>query len=657
MPRIWVALCVGSIGGLTGQQALAQTDNWAVSTIPAAMTLNADAVLRYDESTFIVKAPGEAVRRVRQVITILNEKAEAKAKLDVPYDKFSKVTDIEGTLFDAAGKPVKRLRRAEISDIAYGDDNYQDDTRRKVAIFSRQLDYPYTVEFRYEYVTRNMMDYPVWAPQDDERLSVVQSRFRVELPANLPFRYKAVNQPRPPVLSKSVAGSSEVVGYSWQADTLRAVESEPLSPSFEESVPVVYTAPSRFDVQAYSGTFDSWKDVGTFYYTLNKGRDQLPETVRKEVQQLAAGEKTTAGKVAKIYAYLQRQVRYISIQLGIGGWQTIEASRVAQTRYGDCKALTNYTKAMLAAVGIPSFEALVRAGSDRSAIRTDLPGFQFNHVFLCVPNAGQTPTDTLWLECTSQHSPAGYLSDFTGGRTVLLVTPEGGKLAHTPAYHPEQNRQQRQVAVTLAPDGGATAQVRTRYTGLQQDPYSAVLHSLNHEQQRDWLIHHSDLPSLDLKQFSLTETPGPIPGVTETLTLTTRRWASPSGTRLFLPLNLLSTVSTAPVLSRPRRQPLVLSYHYNYEDSDTVTYTLPDGYAPEFALAPIRIDSKFGSYAAQAVVSGNQLVYVRRLRMHQGRYPAEAYAEYADFRKKIAKADRAQLVLVKKELATTTPPK
>lgn len=635
---------------LTSFGALAQSENWAVNRIPAQLTANADAVLRADEIRYVVRSPREATLQVRQVITILNERADDKAKLVVPYDKLSKVVDIEGAIFDATGKQIKRLKRAEISDVAYSLDNYQDDSRYKYAEFSRQLPYPYTVEFRYELSTKNLMFYPTWQPQDDERLAVVQSRFHVEIPAGLALRYKESNLPRPARRSDSTELPNGL-SYDWQVDSLVALESEPLAPSLSERVPTVYTAPSQFEVQEYAGSCNTWKDVGTFYYALNKGRDILPEAVRQQVQQLVAGEKTVVGKVDKVYAYLQDQARYISIQLGIGGWQTIEASRVAQTHYGDCKALTNYMKALLAAVDIPAYPALVKAGDDAPDIRTDLPGFQFNHVFLCVPN----DRDTLWLECTSQHAPAGYLGDFTGNRHVLLVTPEGGKLVRTPSYSPETNRQQRAITVTLAADGSATAQVRTNYTGLQQEPYAGVLHSQTRDQQREWLIKHINLPTFDLQSFSFAEKRARVPAVTETMTLSTRRWASPSGSRLFLPLNLLSATGSAPVLTKPRRLPLVMDYAYDYEDTDTVTYVLPDGYTPEFLVQPQVIEAAFGSYSAKMSVEGKQLMYVRRLRMHQGRYPADAYAEYADFRKKVSKADRGQLVLVKKELATTSP--
>ena len=146
-----------------------------------------------------------------------------------------------------------------------------------------------------------------------------------------------------------------------------------------------------------------------------------------------------------------------------------------------------------------------------------------------------------------------------------------------------------------------------------------------------------------------------MPVVTETMTLTVRRWVSPSGARLFLPLNLLSAMGNAPVLTKPRQLPVVLNYNYDYEDTDTATYTLPAGYAPKFTLSPVVINSKFGSYNAHAGLAGDQLLSVGRLRMPRGRYPTEAYAEYADFRRKVAKADRTQLMLIRKEAATPLP--
>ena len=106
---------------------------------------------------------------------------------------------------------------------------------------------------------------------------------------------------------------------------------------------------------------------------------------------------------------MQKKTRYVNVSIGIGGWQPFDAATVDKTSYGDCKALSNFTKSLLSVVGIKSFYALNNAGSDANSIDRSFPSAQFNHAFVCVP----LDRDTIWLECTNQRYPCGFNSDFT----------------------------------------------------------------------------------------------------------------------------------------------------------------------------------------------------------------------------------------------------
>ncbi len=620
-------------------------DEFVAARIPTVLLENAHAVIRRHETVFTVNDPGEATTYERLVVTVLDEQGDSYAQRVLPYNKLAKVDNLEGALYDAYGKSIKKLRKADVDDYgSFMDYNLYDDQRFKAARFPKQPAYPYTVEYISQVISRNLMFYENWRPQPSASTAVEQSSFTVRMPEEMPLRYKEYNLTRPVAITSEKAGSRYERIYSWQMTNLAARESEPFAPPAYEQFPMVYTAPAVFEVQAYQGKIASWNDLGTFYLSLNRGRDAIPETLKQQVIQQTAGEKTTVGKVQKLYEFLQQHTRYVSIQLGLGGWQTIEAGQVAAKNYGDCKALTNYAKAMLKAVGVPAYEALVRAGDDEADIRTDFPSFQFNHVILCVPDG----RDTLWLECTSQHNAMGYAGTFTGNRHVLLLQPTGSKLVKTPVYRPTDNRQQCRALITLTEQGDAVADAVTRYAGLQQESRADLMHTGSHDEQRTWLIKHTRIPSFELTDFGLAETKARIPSVTETLKLTIRRWATPSGTRLFLPLNLLSALPPLSPATKPREAPLDLDANYDFEDTDTLTYQLPDGYTPEFMVAPLLIDSKFGQYAVQTTVAANRVTYIRRLTMHRGRYPAEAYTEWVEFRKKIAKADKGQLVFVKK---------
>jgi hypothetical protein len=626
---------------LTGQAVWAQNE-FKADAIPATLKDNAHSVVRRHETEFRVKAPGEAAQRVHSIVTVLDEEADDQATLVIGYDKLSKMTNLEGALYDATGKLIKKLKKADIEDYStYSDYNFFDDQRMKRAAFPKQPAYPYTVEFLVETTERNLMFYPTWIPQKQQHVAVEQATYTVHIPSGMGLRYKEINLPVAGGTTDSPDGGKT---YSWKITDQPALELEPLSPPVREQVPVVYTAPVEFEVQDYKGKLSTWTDVGQFYYMLNEGRDRIPEDLRQRVLELVKNEKTTLAKVQKVYKFLQEQTRYVSVQLGIGGWQTIDAEKVAVNKYGDCKALTNFTKALLKSAGVTAFPALVRAGDNVPDALADFPSFQFNHVILCVPDG----RDTLFLECTSEHGPAGYVGDFTGSRHALLILPGGSQLIKTPVYSSTVNRQQRHIMVNLSEQGDATANSQTKYTGLQQDAYASTIHRLNRDDQRSWLLKRIHIPAFELNSFTYNEQPGLVPAVTETLALAVRQWATVSGTRLFLPLNLMSASAPAPPLTQPRRAPVSLGANYEYEDSDTITYQIPKGYMPEYKLEPVKIESKFGRYDTQLLMDGDRVTYIRHVVMHSGRFPASAYTDWIDFRKKIAKADRTQMVFVKK---------
>ncbi|GAB3927136.1 DUF3857 domain-containing transglutaminase family protein [Larkinella terrae] len=631
---------IGLVGCWLVQLTAWAGEPFAVGAIPSNLSAGAAAVMRIQEHTFQVKTVSEATETVHLAVTILKKEGQSYAKLEVPYNKRSKVSSLEGTLYAADGKMIRRLKRSDIRDLsAVGDGSLYEDSRVKEAEFT-YADYPFTVEFRYEVTTTSTMLYPGWFPQRDDELAVESAIFRVILPAGQALRYKTLNQLPAPEVTNQADGRA----YTWQLKQRKIAEHEPYAPYFTTLGPGVLTAPTEFELEARKGTMDTWQNFGRFLYQLNEGRDQLPEPLRRQALELVSGETDVRTKIQKIYGFVQQHTRYVSIQLGIGGWQAFPASVVAEKGYGDCKALSNYTYSLLKAVGIPSYWAVVAAGRNTPDVLPDFPESRFNHMILCVPLA----KDTVWLECTDQHSPVGYVGSFTDNRHALLLTPEGGKLVRTPVYQPADNRQNRIVTVRLAASGSATADVLTTYTGIQAETVESVMRTANPDDQRQWLYRQFSIPNFTLSSFSFTEQKNTLPTILERLSIQLPQCATRSGNRLFWMPNQLSTTQTLPIETDNRTAEFRLAT--GYMDVDTVICQLPAGLGVEFVFEPLQLRSRFGRYEASAKVEGNTVKYVRKLVMEAGLYKPELYAEYVDFRRKIAKADRMQILLKRKEL-------
>ena len=613
---------------------------YPVSAIPTDLKEKAHAVVREHKTSFFVKDIGLATTKVEGVITILDEKGEMHATLVIPYNKFTKVNDIEAQIYDEAGKKIKSLKRADIESIGGSSGaNNIDDSFMKYATLTH-TSYPYTIVFSYEFTTKNMMFYPSWEaiPYNAEGTAVEKASFVVSMPNGINLRYKEQNMP-----SKAVMGKDgDKFTYTWEVSNLKAVEKESYSPSLSEILPTVYTAPTFFKVDDYDGNIQNWSDLALFYGNLNKDREKLPAELILKIKDLVKNESDNTKKIKKIYEYLQANTRYVSIQLGIGGWQSMKSEEVANKGYGDCKALTTFTMGMLRELGIKSYQALVKAGDEVDDIRTDFPSFQFNHVFLCVPQA----KDSLWLECTSQTNAFGYLSDFTSNRHVLLIQENGGKLVKTPTYRPSENLLLRKANFILNEDGNAEAEVETKFTGLQQDTHAGVINAMGVEDQKKWLSNSMSLSSVEIKKFALTEKRDKIPSVNEKMSLSLRNVSNKSGTRMFLTPNVLNQFKSVPLAKPDRKVDFDLTG--NYMDVDSILFQIPAGFSAEYLPEPAKIQTKFGTYSTILSMTGDKILYIRQVTMLQGRYPAAAFNEFVDFRKKIVKADKSQVVLVKK---------
>jgi hypothetical protein len=615
--------------------------------MPAALRENAHAVVRFSDETLLVKSAGRTIETIRRAVTIFDDAGATYGRTMVYYDQLNTVNYLRGSVYDADGHLLRALKPSDIKDVSLSDGFSLANDGRGRAADLRQPSYPYTVEFEYELNSTNTLFYSTWRPQPAEQVAVEQATFRVLTPTELPLRYQERDLPTgAAVVRTNQAGGLQ--SYEWQIKSLAAVEDEPDGPPVAETTPVVFTAPSQFEVQGHLGMLTSWQTLGLWNYQLNAGRDELPAAVQAKIAALVQNEADERVRVKKVYEWLQANTRYVSVQLGIGGWQTFPASSVAANGYGDCKALTNYCQALLKAAGVTAHCALVRA--DEEDIRTEFPSQQFNHVVLCVPLLKAAKRDTVWLECTSQTNAFGYMSSFTGNRHALLITPQGGKLVRTPRYGAPENRRERLADVFLDVQGSATASIRTKRTGLEQDNYAALAGSLNAADQKKVMAERLPLANFTISKLAYaTDHRGAVPTLTETLGLTLPGWANVSGKRAFLTPNLLSRWTALPASAGERRTAIWLDNPFSY--ADTVRIHVPAGFKPESLPTPVQLTTTFGTYSSQVqTLPDGTLLYVRRLLVPRSRFARTDYPAYQDFRRRISNADKAQIVLVRTDV-------
>ncbi len=624
---------------LFSSTVLAGDGEYAVFRIPKELLKNANAVIRLQEQYTELLKEDKLFSREHYVITILNEEGDRFSGMFEYYDKFRDIKSVDGTLYDAMGMKIKSLKNKDIEDgSGSSGNNLADDSRYKKHNFYHRV-YPYTIEYTIESVKKETMFFSSWIPVWSELIAVQKSVFAVDVPVGYLLRYKPFNYTREPVIKE--AGGRKV--HNWSLENYEAVKREFAAPSWKQITPAVLFAPSDFVIEDFKGTMTDWKELGKFQLSLNKGRDQLPDELKKKVAELTNGAKSAEEKIVRLYQFLQSNTRYISIQLGIGGWRPLEASFVAGKLYGDCKALSNYMYALLKEAGIKSHYTLIKAGQGEDDLELDFPSRQFNHAIICVP----MEKDSLWLECTSQTQSPGYMGGFTGNRHALLITEEGGKVTATPRYGINDNTQVRQIKAQLTEDGRLQVRAHTIYSCMQQDDLQMLINSLSKDKVKEVLQEKLDFATYEVDRFNYKENKSKRPSVEEELDISVSNYATITGKRLFIVPNIMTRHGRRLTQQEERKYPLELDVEYR--DTDSVEIVIPAGYTAESVPTDVVLETRFGKYRSTVKIEGNRILYFRTMEHFAGNFAAKEYAELVKFYEAMYKADRARLVLVKSE--------
>ncbi len=418
--------------------------------IDEKFTQDANSCIRHSQTKIEINSDRNMVIEHEKVITVFNKFGDKDIDAYLPYEKNVSVRELEVIIYDKIGKEIKKIKKKDFRDLsAVSGGTLYSDSRVYVLDYT-PLDYPYTVKFSYKIKNKNTAFIPFWRPINNYNQSVMNNEFIVIDNAGLNLRHLEKNLD----FHDDIKVTKEPNKIVCEAKNIKALEHESYSPGLNTFSPIVHIALSQFNLEGVKGQAENWKQFGLWQYEeLIKDRDIVTERTKYDILQLTYGIKDPIEKIKLIYDYVQSKTRYISVQVGIGGWQPIDAETVDEVKYGDCKGLTNYTKALLKIAGINAKYSVVYAGNEKIDIEKDFASMQGNHVILNIPLEDRD----IWLECTNQDIPFGFLGTFTDDRDVLVIDETGGTIKHTDVYKPKDNYQKIAGQLNITPDGHLNA--------------------------------------------------------------------------------------------------------------------------------------------------------------------------------------------------------
>ncbi len=616
----------------------------AAARAPGQYPPDTNAVVLLDEESVTVTGAGQAEVLHRRVVRILRPQGREEARFGTYVSPGEKIQSLHAWSIDSAGRQYE-IKEKEFADNSpfYGE-MYSDIHYR---LAEAPAGNPGSV-VAFEYSVRRKLWMNQWSWFFQENIPVDEARFTLQLPANWEYKDSWANQPPQ---KPSQAGAAR---WQWVCQNLPGIPDEKHSPyryALAGHMELAFFEP------AAASNFGSWKAIGDWYYKLASDRRDANPDITAKAQQLTASAPSFDAKVRALTTFVQNEIRYVAIEIGIGGYQPHPAPDIYRLRYGDCKDKVTLLSAMLKVAGIDSDYVLV--DTERGVVKPDVPAADFNHVILAIPlppnvaagryrSVVKTKSGGSYLifDPTDEYTPVGDLRTGLQGSYGLLVTPSGGELIELPILPPGSNLLERQGKFTLQADGSLSGDVTERFTGTHAARQRALLAGENDSQRAKALDHYLEL---SLKNISVQQVKfGDLAARDKDLTLeyqvTANGYAQHSGSLVLVRTRVLGEKAIELDWAK-RKLPVELSGATKEED--TFEIQLPLGYTVDDLPDAKQIDVGFASYTSKIESKGSTIRYWREYVVNDPYISTDKLADLHKLENAIYEDESATAVLKK----------
>lgn len=650
MRSIWLlVLLMMNIGGraIAGEKV----PDWlkAAAEISVGET-KGDALILFDEGSWVISADGKMDIRLRFAVRILKKEGRHEAAAGHYYNTdYTQIKDFKVWLI-RPNRSVMEYGKKQISDRAIlGNDLYSESRRSSISL--AEVVEPGSI-FAYEIVKeqRSLFSQIDWWFQGIS--PVLQSRLMVTVPPNWQVAGRFFQHAGAPA---QLTGTT----YRWEMRDLDGLKAEEGGPGGLRVRMVVNLIPP--EGQAPLRTFQTWRDVSRFLSELSDPRSVYSPEMERRARELTEGMTDEFERIRAIGKFAQ-SINYVSIQTNLGrggGYQPKLATEIFKNNYGDCKDKANLMRAMLQALQIESYPVTIHA-SDRSLVNADFPSLDgFNHCILAVrvgkgiQRSAVIETEglgrLLLFDPTDPYTPLGEMPAGEQGSHALVLAGERGVLIRTPEVGPEVVldgfQTSRTIKLEIEASGKANGRFVEKSIGRNAVEKRAKLKRLEKTAFVDD-IQKRMTQALPFTELSNLQTSDLEERFEVAFDFSSPTVTTPIDNRLLVFKPALFEMDVPlPKLTETRLTPLMISATSYLE---TVEVTIPEGFEVDELPAPFTVRHALGSFRLECQMKGSRVIFERSLRLGSGVVPPEEYPALLKFLGSVGGVENAMVTLVRK---------
>src|SRR5712692_6591857 len=611
-----------------------------------------DVVQLYSEKIVMVQSADKIKTTVREAYKILRPGGREFGTLVVSFNSHKKITGMRGWCIPAQGKDyeVKDKEALEISLPKIDGSELVSDVKDKLLRIPA-ADPGNIVGYEYEKEDQPLVLQDVWHFQESN--PVREAHYTLQLPAGWEYKATWMNYPE----AKPAQSGNQ---SQWAVSEVKGIKHEDNMPPWQGVAGQMIVSFFPPGGSAQKQGFQNWKQMGIWYQGLTSERRDASPELKQKVASLTTSASTPLAKMKAIGEFAQRNIRYVAIELGIGGWQPHPAAEVFTHHYGDCKDKATLMGAMLHEIGVDSYYVVIN--SERGSVMPETPAHVggFDHAIIAIKLPGGVAESALaatmthpklgkilFFDPTDELTPFGQLNGALQANYGLLVTPDGGDLVELPELPPAMNGIQRTAKLSLSSTGTVSGEVQETRVGHRAWSQRWALRTVTKDADRikpiETLLSHSlgtfQITKASVGNLQLTDQP-----FLYYYSVVAQNYAKTAGNLLLVRPRFIDNKSSDLLETKePRKYPV--EFDGPSRDTDTFEITLPAGYEVDDLPPPVNADYSFASYHSKTEVNGNTLKYTRTFEVKELSVPLSKVEDLKKLYRIIAGDERNTAVL------------
>jgi hypothetical protein len=611
-----------------------------------------DAVLLYSEKTVTVVSSDKIKKTVRVAYKILRPGGREYGIVAVSFNLHQKIRSLHGWCIPAQGRDyeVKDKEAVEVSLPKIEGSELITDVKAKLLRIPAS-DPGNVIGWEYETEEQPLVLQDIWTFQRESPAR--ESHYSLQLPTGWEYKASWLNYPE---TKSGSAGSNQ---WQWVVSDVKGIRKEDEMPPLEGIAGQMIVSFFPPGGAALNG-FANWRQMGNWYWNLASGRLDASPEIKQRVAALTPSGSTLLARMAAIAQFVQHDIRYVAIELGIGGFQPHPANDVFVHRYGDCKDKATLMASMLHEIGVDSYYVVIN--SERGSVTPDMPAHLggFNHMILAIklPDGLTNPSlvatlqhprlgKLLFFDPTNELTPFGQIGGYLQANYGLLVTPDGGELVEVPRQPLAMNGIERTAKLVLDATGTLKGEVNEVRIGDRASSQRWALRTTTKDIDRIKPI--EELLAGSVSTFKITH--ASIVNLTQTdlpfgfnYSFEAMNYAKSAGNLLLVRPRVIGSKSSGLLETREPRN-FSIEFEGPAQDTDTFEIALPPGYEVDDLPPPVDVDYSFASYHAKTAVAGNAIRYSRTFEIKQLSVPASKADDLKKFYRIVASDERNTAVL------------